>query len=80
MQVEIRSPAGGFIARVDYLWERARLVGEADGVMKYEQRDDLYAEKRREDVIRSQGYQVLRWGMADLRSRALAERIRKSLA
>ena len=79
MQVEIRSPAGGFIARVDYLWERARLVGEADGAMKYEQRDDLYAEKRREDAIRSQGYQVLRWGMADLRSRALAERIRKSL-
>jgi len=80
MQVEIRSQAGGFVARVDFLWERARLVGEADGAVKYEGREDLYAEKRREDAIRAQGFRVLRWGMGDLRSRELAERIRSQLA
>ncbi len=76
MQVEIRGMTGAFIARVDFLWDGARLVGEADGMVKYAEREQLYAEKRREDLIRSEGYQVVRWGWSDLGSDALAKRIR----
>lgn len=79
MQVEIRTQAGVFIARVDFLWDDERLVGEADGIVKCREREELYAEKRREDLIRAQGFQVVRWGWADLRSPALARRLRALL-
>ncbi|MCX6433100.1 MAG: hypothetical protein NTX29_10030 [Actinobacteria bacterium] len=79
LQVELRTDAGRFVARVDVLWERSRLVGECDGRLKYAVADDLYREKRREDEIRALGYGVIRWGMADLRSPALAVRIRRLL-
>ena len=76
MQVELRSLLGAFIARVDFLWDDFLLVGEADGRLKYDDRESLYAEKRREDAIREAGYRVVRWGMGDLRSAALARRLR----
>ncbi len=79
MQVEIRSRASGFIARVDFLWKAARVVGEADGLLKYADREAIYAEKRREDFLRSEGYTVVRWGWADLRTLALARRLRRLL-
>lgn len=77
MQVEIRSANGVFIARVDFLWDDAGVVGEADGRGKYGEREDLYAEKRREDLIRAQGFQVVRWGWGDLGGPALARRLRR---
>lgn len=76
MQVEIRSYAAAFIARVDFLWMDERLVGEADGMVKYDSREALFAEKRREDAIRGEGYRVIRWGATDLRSPVLAARLR----
>jgi very-short-patch-repair endonuclease len=79
LQVELRTDGGRFVARVDVLWDQARLVGECDGRLKYAVADDLYREKRREDEIRALGYGVIRWGMADLRSPALAARIRRLL-
>jgi len=80
LQVEIRSASGSFIARVDFLWDTAGVVGEADGAIKYRYAEDIYAEKRREDAIRGQGYHVVRWGMADLANRRLAARLRGRLA
>lgn len=80
MQVEIRDLAGHFVARVDFLWPQARLVGEADGRLKYADATDLYAEKRREDAIRSEGFRMARWGMVDLRTDDLAHRLRRFLA
>lgn len=77
MQCEVRSRFGAFIARVDFWWPSARLVGEADGAVKYAHREDLYAEKRREDAIRAEGLRVLRWSVGDLHSAALAHRIRR---
>lgn len=76
LQVEIRSRASAFIARVDFLWVDERLVGEADGMVKYDSREALFAEKRREDAIRGEGYRVVRWGATDLQSPALAARLR----
>ena len=78
-QVTIRARGGSFLGRVDFLWESARLVGESDGRLKYVDADALYAEKRREDGIRSEGYGFVRWGMGDLRSQALADRIHRLL-
>ncbi|MGC0252337.1 hypothetical protein [Pseudactinotalea sp. Z1748] len=40
---------------------------EYDGVAKYSEREDLYAEKVREDALRSVGCLVLRATRADLR-------------
>lgn len=57
--------------RVDFLWDDVRVVGEADGLGKYEPsasrttRDIVRAEKRREEWLADAGYEVVRWGWAD---------------
>jgi hypothetical protein len=66
----------GFIGRVDFVWDEARVIGESDGKVKYTVPADLYREKLREDRLRAQGFTVVRWGFADLRSPRLAERLR----
>ncbi|SES45224.1 Protein of unknown function [Pedococcus cremeus] len=53
--------------RVDFLLEDAPVVLEFDGKVKYDDRDDLFAEKRREDLLRSWGYEVVRVTWTDLR-------------
>lgn len=78
-QVNICDARGYFVARVDFLWENPRsgrtVVGEADGRLKYDSSDALYAEKRREDALRALGYHVVRWSASDLRGPALARRL-----
>ena len=68
----------GLVGRVDFWWPRFRLVGEADGRLKYATGDDLYAEKRREDRLRRLGLGVQRWGWPDLWD-AAAEQLRMRL-
>jgi hypothetical protein len=70
----------GFIGRTDFWWEGGRVVGEADGRVKYDSRDSLYAEKRREDRLRALGLTVVRWGWNDLARGADADRLRRRLA
>ena len=65
-QVVIHDHRGEPIGRVDFLWDDVRVIGEADGALKYREPSDLYREKRREDRLRSLGYQVIRWGWSDL--------------
>lgn len=79
MQVTLRTRSGRFIARVDFWWDDARLAGECDGRQKYTSPEDIYAEKRREDDIRAEGHQVIRWGPADLATPLLAHRISRFL-
>ncbi len=72
--------AAGPIGRVDFLWEHAGVIGEADGLAKYlgpartgvvtaqdwqKARDTLRAEKRREERLADLGYEVIRWGWDD---------------
>lgn len=67
LQVEITGP-DAFKARVDFLWEAARLVGEFDGEIKYGRSlrsgenpgDAVFREKIREDRLRDLGYVVVR--------------------
>lgn len=51
----------GVIGRVDHYWAEFRVVGEADGALKYLRPEDLFAEKRREDRLRDAGSDVVRW-------------------
>lgn len=63
-QVWIRDGMGRS-ARVDFLLPE-RVIVEFDGLMKYQQADDLAEEKLREDWLRSLGYEVVRLTWADL--------------
>jgi len=75
LQHRVPGPSGE-IARADFFWPTARLVGEFDGLVKYLRSRDLsgtdpaqvvVAEKLREDRIRAEGYGVVRWVWEDLR-------------
>lgn len=51
----------GFIGRVDMWWPDWQVVGEADGLMKYDDPSVLRMEKVREDRLRALGLSVVRW-------------------
>ena len=71
LQYEIVDDNGLLVARCDFAWPDRRTVGEFDGLVKYSGQfgantnEVLVAEKRREDAIRSYGWQVARWIWAD---------------
>ncbi|MFD4182235.1 hypothetical protein [Rhodococcus sp. NPDC058514] len=68
-QANLFSATGDHLGRVDFLLEALGVVGEFDGRIKYGRlvpegqvpADVLWAEKLREDAIRSAGWQVVRW-------------------
>lgn len=74
LQHEILDAQGRVIARCDFAWLARRTVGEFDGKVKYLRfrrpgesiEEALLREKRREDAIRDQGWQVARWIWDDL--------------
>lgn len=79
--------AGRPRCRVDFLWEDVRVVGEADGLGKYEPddrrstRDIVRAEKYREEWLADAGYEIVRWGWADANNpQRLAQRLRAAFA
>lgn len=75
MQVVIHD-ADGFVARVDFLWRDARVIGEADGALKYEHRGVLLAERRREQRLRELDYSVVRWTWDELMNEPWKVRLR----
>lgn len=66
-QAEIRTPAGLFVARVDFLVEGTKVVVEFDGMSKYAGPEDLRREKRRQVALERLGYRVVRFTFEDLR-------------
>jgi very-short-patch-repair endonuclease len=77
-QVEIRDSRGRFVGRVDFLFRAQRTVVEFDGLVKYagaDGRQALIDEKRREDALRSLGYQVVRLTWRDLHDPASVNRL-----
>jgi hypothetical protein len=88
-QEVIRTPAGVFVARVDFCWKKQRTVGEFDGKIKYGRllkpgqrvEDVVYEEKRREDAFRDLGWKVVRWLWEDLyRPGVLRDRLQRAFA
>jgi hypothetical protein len=69
-------PCGGSTAYTDFAWPEQRTVGEFDGKVKYGRllrpgqspADVVYAEKLREDAVRAQDWEVVRWTWADLQN------------
>ena len=83
LQVEIRDAGARLVARVDFLFERWRVIVEFDGALKYAGvgAEALIAEKAREDKLRDLGYEVVRAVWADLTQPAdLVARIRRAIA
>ena len=87
LQLDIRTPDGRFVARVDFGWKEQRTVGEFDGKIKYGRllrpgqriEDVLYEEKKREDAIRDLGWKVVRWLWEDLyRPGVLRDRLQRA--
>jgi hypothetical protein len=85
LQWEVRT-ADGAMRATDFAWPQRRTVGEFDGKVKYGRLlrpgeapgDAVFREKCREDAIRDQGLEVVRWTWADLADfAAVAERIRR---
>jgi hypothetical protein len=80
----------GWVARVDFLFEQQRTVGEADGLAKYRVTgslpawadDALVREKQREERLRLCGLEVVRndWDVALRRPAELGERVRRHFA
>jgi hypothetical protein len=87
LQFGVRSGQGRLIGRADFAWEQHRLLGEFDGRIKYgrlllpgqDAGDAVFAEKRREDAMRDEDWNVVRWVWADLRRPdRLAARVRRA--
>jgi hypothetical protein len=57
---------GRFLARVDFLWEDARLIVEVDGLAKYAERGALQDEKARQNRLVAAGYTVRRFTWSDV--------------
>jgi hypothetical protein len=88
LQREVRTADGRLIARTDFAWEEARVIGEFDGKVKYgrllrpgqDPGDVVFEEKRREDAIRDEGWGVVRWTWGDIsRPERLGPRVRRAL-
>ena len=77
-QVWIHYPDGRPIGRVDFVWRHAGVIGEADGLGKYQgdfaegewdaekASQVMMAERDRERELESVGFAVARWGTGDL--------------
>lgn len=74
LQFEVFDPTGHLVGRSDFCWRDSRTLGEFDGRVKYGRLlvpgQDVGAvvveEKEREDLLRDEGFQVVRWTWPDL--------------
>ena len=82
-QVEVWGPDGVFLGLVDFLWREQQVVGEADGLGKYDSVLALRKEKLREEGLRACGLEVVRSGWDDAwvapRQVQLADRVRQAI-
>ncbi|AWB91041.1 type IV toxin-antitoxin system AbiEi family antitoxin domain-containing protein [Aeromicrobium chenweiae] len=88
LQFRVVDRAGGLVARADFAWELYRHLAEFDGRIKFdgtfepEGFESVFAEKRREDRVRAQGWGMTRLVWAHLsaqNARATALRVRADL-
>lgn len=67
---------------VDMAWDEQRLIGEADGALKYATPEAFLQEKRRQEALEGEGWRFVRWGWPEVvpDSRIMLRRIRRALA
>ncbi len=77
LQTTLCDRNGVFLGRADFYWDEFGVAGEADGRLKYEDRDVLTAEKLRQEALEDPGVAIVRWGWRDAqyRPRPLGDRI-----
>ena len=71
-----------FAAVVDFLWRPHKVIAEADGLVKYNDRKDLLAERERDHQLREAGYVVVHFTWKELFQNAgepVTNRIRSAL-
>ncbi|MGV9858995.1 hypothetical protein ACWDTD_10120 [Gordonia sp. NPDC003425] len=70
LQVELFDLLGNFIARVDFCWRERRVVGQADGMSKYDdgqgRKERLLSEKEQDDALLEAGHRPIHWYWKDL--------------
>lgn len=66
-QHPISTPLGTFYP--DFYWPEQRLIGEADGRLKYLDAAAITMEKQREQVLRDLGYGIVRWLGSEIHTR-----------
>jgi Protein of unknown function (DUF559)/Transcriptional regulator, AbiEi antitoxin len=71
-----------FAARVDFLWRAGKVIAEADGLVKYNDRNDLLAERERDHQLRAAGYTVVHFTWRELFQTpdVVLDRVRSALA
>jgi hypothetical protein len=71
-----------FSARVDFLWPDEKVIAEADGLAKYDDRQDLLKERDRDHQLSAAGYTVVHFTWKELfhEQENLLERLRAALA
>ena len=82
LQVTIHGERAPFAARVDFLWRAQKVIAEADGLVKYNDRKDLLAERERDHQLREAGYVVVHFTWKELFQNAgepVINRIRSAL-
>lgn len=89
LQVEVFDDLGRLVARSDFGWVEQRTLGDFDGRIKYGRLlrpgqtpgEAIVAEKRREDMLRDLGWEIVRWMWEDLKHPELIEaRLRRAFA
>jgi hypothetical protein len=89
LQVLVRRRDHTLIGRCDFGWREQRTLAEFDGRVKYGRLlrpgqtpgDVVFTEKLREDALRDEGWQVVRWTWADLaRPSLVADRLGRAFA
>lgn len=86
LQYPVLDGAGRVVARGDFGWPDFRVIGECDGLGKYEDpvigspREALRREKAREAKIRELGWWVVRWTYHDITSGKFLRFVRAALS
>lgn len=65
----------------DCYWPEYRLIGEADGAVKYADAAAIVREKEREQALRDEGYRIVRWSGKEILTApaVVAQRVGRSL-
>ncbi|NUT17681.1 MAG: type IV toxin-antitoxin system AbiEi family antitoxin domain-containing protein [Hamadaea sp.] len=65
LQATICRPDGSIAARADMLWQRSRLIAEADGAEFHDRPEALYRDRERQNELAALGYTVVRFTWQD---------------
>lgn len=80
-ELQVTIHGEGFAARVDFLWRDSQVIAEADGLVKYNDREDLLKERERDHQLREAGYTVVHFTWRELfqETEAVTDRVRSAL-